>query len=107
MRGRRRDPRYLASPQWEGALQTLEDVVTERVDDREIWVLSMTPAGRTEAFTLEIATNEGAVSVKVRVTKCDPVLVGGELRHRLRLSIVGEPSNEVAESGSAGQEKTE
>ena len=87
MRRRRRDPRYLLASPWEGTLRIPGEVVIERRDDErdELWVLSGVPAHREELLTLDVA---GPKTLTVRVVESRPVLIDGDVRHRLRLAIV-------------------
>ena len=84
MAGRRREARFLPSSPWNAALHTVEDVVLDRSDRGEIWVLAETP-GRPGDLTLEIAT--GGLRLDVRVVQSEPALVDGMVRHRLRLRV--------------------
>jgi hypothetical protein len=89
MPGRRRDQRFTLSVPWEGALRVLNDVVIERLDEREVWVLSSAPALRDEVLTLDTTCAEAPVTLNVRVTNSVPMVVDGVVRHRIRLAIVG------------------
>ena len=51
-----------------------------------MWVVSSEPARREERFTLDLAPP--GQSVTVRVIESRPVMMGGNVRHRLRLAIV-------------------
>jgi hypothetical protein len=64
------------------------DVVVEQHDaeHKEMWVVSSEPARREERFTLDLAPP--GQSVTVRVIESRPVMMGGNVRHRLRLAIV-------------------
>ena len=88
MRRTRRDPRFLVSRPWEGMLRIPGDVVVEQHDaeQKEMWVVSSEPARREERFTLEL-TPPGQ-SLAVRVIESSPVMMGGSVRHRLRLAIL-------------------
>ena len=88
MRRTRRDPRFLVPRPWEGMLRIPGDVVVEQHDaeQKEMWVVSSEPARREERFTLEL-TPPGE-SLAVRVIESSPVMMGGNVRHRLRLAIL-------------------
>ena len=88
MRRTRRDPRFLVPRPWEGLLRIPGDVVVEQHDaeHKEMWVVSSEPARREERFTLDLAPP--GQSVTVRVIESRPVMMGGNVRHRLRLAIV-------------------
>jgi hypothetical protein len=87
MPGRRRETRFLMSPPWAGALHTLEDVVVERISERDIWVLSPSPLNQDDGLIFEMSTG-GNISVAVRVAESGPVIVDDRLHHRLRLHVV-------------------
>jgi len=88
MRRTRRDPRFLVPRPWEGMLRIPGDVVVEQHDaeQKEMWVVSSEPARREERLTLEL-TPPGQ-SLAVRVIESSPVMMGGNVRHRLRLAIL-------------------
>ena len=88
MRRARRDPRFLVPRPWEGMLRIPGDVVVEQhdVDQKELWVVSSEPVRREERLTLDL-TPPGQ-SLTVRVLECRPVMLGGIVRHRLRLAIL-------------------
>jgi hypothetical protein len=88
IRRTRRDTRYVLSRPWEGTLRIPGDVVVERYDEAvsELWVVSTSPAHRGEELRLDLAGQQGTISV--RVVESSPVLFDGVVRHRLRLAIV-------------------
>jgi hypothetical protein len=85
MHGRRRETRFLPSSPWNAALQIVEDVVLEKTDNGDVWVLGETPARRGDALILEVAT--GGLRMDVQVLESEPVLIDGGVRHRLRLRL--------------------
>jgi hypothetical protein len=89
MRRTRRDTRYLLSRPWEGTLRIPVEVIVERHDEeqKELWVLSTSPAHREEQLRLNLSGPSNSLSV--RVIESSPVLIEGIIRHRLRLAIVG------------------
>ena len=99
MPGRRRETRFLMSPPWSGSLQTLQDVVVERVAKSDIWVLSSAPASRDEGMTLEMPRDGGTVEMKVRVTESRPVVVDDRVQHRVRLHLLEPQDPPRQESG--------
>ena len=73
---------------WEGALRVPADVVIERYDEKEVWVMSSAPAHRDELLTLDATGSGPLATMSVRVTNSVPVLIDGVVRHRLRLANV-------------------
>ena len=94
MHGRRRETRFLPSPPWNAALQTVEDVGLERAENGDVWVLGETPARRGDTLILEVAT--GGLRMDVQVLESEPVRVDGAVRHRLRLRIMEPAALNVA-----------
>ena len=88
MRRTRRDPRFLVPRPWEGLLRIPGDVLVEQHDaeQKELWVVSSEPARREERLTLDLMPP--GQSLTVRVIESSPVMMGGSVRHRLRLAIV-------------------
>jgi hypothetical protein len=88
MRGRRRDPRFALSVPWEGSLRIPGDVIVERWNGNEVWVVSASPAKKGEMLTLDLTGIDPPMTVNVRVVESAPVLVDGAVRHGMRLAIV-------------------
>lgn len=88
MAGRRRDRRYRLSVAHEGTLLMPRDVLVERHDQHEVLALSDAPAGTGQEMTLDLMSGPPAM-VSVRVVESTPVIVGDEMRYRLRLKIMG------------------
>jgi hypothetical protein len=72
----------------DGSLTVPGDVVIERCTGDEVWVVSSSPAVHGETLTLDVTGAGPAVSMRVRVAESVPVLVGGVVRHGLRLVVV-------------------
>jgi hypothetical protein len=73
---------------WEATLRVPGDVIVDRYDEDEVWVVSSSPAHRDELLTLELTGSGPPVTTKVRVVDSVPVLRDGTVRHRLQLAIV-------------------
>jgi len=86
MSGRRRDPRFRLSVPFDGSLLTLQDVIVEQRDEREVWVQSHVPGGPGDQLMLDLAEQEDKV-LRVRVLECNPVIVDRDVRYRLRLAV--------------------
>jgi len=85
MNGRRRERRFRLSPAWDASLVTLQDVVPERADGDEVWVLGQTAVPQGMHLTLDVGNG---VHFDVRVLESEFVLVDGAARHRLRLRVL-------------------
>jgi hypothetical protein len=107
MAGRRREARFVAATAWSGALQTIEEVVTERLADGEIWVWCVAPVAREELLTLELATQEGLATFEVRVADCEPLVVSGQLKHRVRLDVLHRSNGHAAAGGTDADAEAE
>ena len=86
MNGRRHETRFLPSTPWNAALQTTEDVMLERAENGDIWVISGTPGRQGDDLTLEVAT--GGLRLNVRILHSEPIVIDGSTRHRLRLHVL-------------------
>jgi hypothetical protein len=95
MNGRRRDTRFLPSTPWNATFQTTEDVVLERIENGDIWVLCDSPARRGDHLTLEIAT--GGLQIDVQVLASEPFFADDGIRHRLRLELLSSDPGELVE----------
>ena len=89
MQGRRRDARYRLSTPFEGTLLTFQDLTIERCLAGEMVALSDAPGDRGQALTLDLISSGPRETVHVRIVESTPVVVDGNMRHRLRLAIVG------------------
>ena len=101
MRGRRRDPRFVLTVPWEGALRLPGEVTIERRSESEVWVVSTVPAHRGERLTLEVMGMGPPEILEVRVVDSTPVLVDGVVRHGLRLAIVRDTERNLDGSAAA------
>jgi len=91
MTGRRRDSRYQLVVPYEGSLLLMQDVVIEQQTDDELMVLSHSPAATTDPLTVEIMSSERDHTMHVKATSSTPVIVGGDVRYRVRLEVVRAP----------------
>ncbi len=89
MSGRRSYARFALSPSVEGVLRVLRDVVIQRADDHEIVAISREGGVLDETMVIQMADDEAAVPLRVRVVDSRPVVVDGIVRHRLRLRTLG------------------
>jgi hypothetical protein len=70
---------------FDGALRILRDVTVRERSKDDFTAISRERAVPGEVLTLSRVVAGATVSVRVRVTDSRPVVVGGTVRHRLRL----------------------
>ena len=87
MSGRRNSVRYQLSVPREGELIVAHDVILESRTDHEILVLSDAPQPRGQELTLELGTAVSVDGIHARVVECEPIVVDGSLRYRLRFAV--------------------
>ena len=87
MSRRRREPRFEVC-EMEGVLRVLRDVVVHRNAVNELVAISPEAGLPGELVTLHLGAHADVPS-RVRVVESRPIVVNGQLRHRLRLSRVG------------------
>jgi hypothetical protein len=83
MSGRRRHARYELSNS-EGLLRILSDVTVQQGDHGDLIITSCEARRLGDVLTLELV-NEPSVRMVVRVAESQPIIVGGSVRHQLRL----------------------
>lgn len=86
MTRRRRETRFEVR-EVEGVLRVLRDVVVHRDAMNELVAISSEAGLPGELVTLHLGT-VADVPARVRVVDSRPIVVNGQLRHRLRLSRV-------------------
>jgi hypothetical protein len=95
MADRRSHPRYSMLYSWDGAVQLLRDVTEVRRQDRELTLICEAPAALDEMMTLDLRSGRDAASLRVRVVESKPVLVGGQMRHEVRMEVASGVVNGV------------
>ena len=90
MSGRRNSARYLLSVPPTGELIVAHDIILERRTDHELFAVSDAPQPRGQELTLELGASVSADSIHARVAECEPIVVDGNLRYRLRLVTAGD-----------------
>jgi hypothetical protein len=95
MADRRSHPRYSVLYSWDGAVQLLRDVTVVRRNDRELTVVCEGPVASNEMMTLDLRAGADSASLRVRVVESKPVLVGGQMRHEVRMEVAGGVVNGV------------
>jgi hypothetical protein len=86
MSGRRNSVRYQLLVPREGEFVVAHDIILERRTDGEVFALSDAPHPRGQELTLELGAAVSADGLRARVLECEPVVVDGSLRYRLRFS---------------------
>jgi hypothetical protein len=87
MFGRRSHQRFTISAPSEGVLQTLRDVLIERIDRDYLVVMSRHAGIAGEILMLELPQAEGT-QLEVVVADSRPIMADGAVRHRLTLNPV-------------------
>jgi hypothetical protein len=88
MTGRRSHPRFAVANPWEGAMRILRDVAVDRTSHEEVMAVSQAPGVLGEIMTLDLMGGGVNLAFHVKVLESRPVIVGGALRHRLRLGLI-------------------
>ena len=89
MSGRRNSVRYQLSVPRDGELVLAHDVIVESRTDDEVLVLSDAPHPRGQELSLELGSAASTDGIRARVMDCEPVVVDGNLRYRLRFAVGG------------------
>lgn len=95
MADRRSHPRYSVLYSWDGAVQLLRDVTVVGRNDRELTIVCEGPTALDEMMTLDLRAGADAATLRVRVLESKPVLVGGQMRHEVRMEVAGGVVNGV------------
>ena len=88
MSGRRRHQRFAPGQPWEGALKVLRDVIVQEDPSGGLVAIGQSPGVIGEYMTLDLAGAGQVLTFKVRVQESRPVILGGNVRHRLRLEVL-------------------
>jgi hypothetical protein len=86
--GRRSQPRFSVVNPWEGTMRVLRDVVVDRNGENELCAVSVTPGVVGEEMSLELITGVNRRSLRVRVVDSRPVIISGNVQHRLQLAML-------------------
>ena len=101
MSGRRSHPRFAVATPWDGRMRVLRDVVVNRSTGDELLAISHNAAVAGEEMSLGLVAAGGSLDLRVRVLESRPVIIDGNVRHRIRLALVQtdvavEPPNAAA-----------
>jgi hypothetical protein len=101
MNGRRSHRRFAVASSAEAILRALRDVVLEWAGGDEIVAISRNAEIIGEHLTLEIFGKNNRLAYEVRVVESRPVVIDGNVRHRLRLEELPVAGNRVPPAGTA------
>jgi len=103
MSGRRRHERFAPAQPWDGALKVLRDVIVQEEPSGALVTIGQAPGVIGEQMTLDVAGAGHVVTLKVRVQESRPVILDGNVRHRVRLEVLERSRRpEVAETFNPG-----
>lgn len=85
MRGRRCDERFRFTKPAEGAVRVFSDVIVKWNSDSEWIALGREPFVTGETLVLDVDDGEQRNRFTVCVIESCPVIVDGDMRHRIRL----------------------
>lgn len=88
MSGRRRHERFAPAQPWDGALRVLRDVIVQVDPAGGLVTIGQAPGVLGEQMTLDVAGAGSVVTLKVKVQESRPVILEGNLRHRVRLEVL-------------------
>ena len=88
MSGRRRHERFAPAQPWDGALSVLRDVIVQADPGGGLITIGQAPGVIGEQMTLDVAGAGQVVTLKVRVQESRPVILDGNVRHRVRLEVL-------------------
>jgi hypothetical protein len=69
-------------------MRILRDVVVDRTSQDEVMAVSQAPGVLGETMTLDLMGGGMTLAYRVRVLESRPVIIGGAVRHRLRLGLI-------------------
>jgi hypothetical protein len=73
-------------------MRVLREVVVTRVNDYELLAISHVAAIAGEEMSLGLVGAGGSLDLRVRVLESRPVIIDGNVRHRVRLAVVPAPA---------------
>ena len=88
MSGRRKHERFAPVQPWEGELRVLRDVIVHEAGPSEIVAVAHMPGVIGEVMMVDLAGGGYVASARVRVVESRPVILEGQVRHRVRLAVV-------------------
>ena len=86
---RRRSQRLTLHRPVAGEISVMQDVVVEQLNATEVIVITTMPVARGEQMLLHVEDGQGAgITFVVQGVERRPVVMDGQMRHRVRLRIV-------------------
>lgn len=101
MSGRRSHPRFAVVNPWEGVVRVLRAVVVDRVGENELLAVSHAPGVIGEEMSLNLLGAGSNLTFKVKVLESSPVIVSGQVRHKIRLDLVRDAVAETTSDAGA------
>ena len=95
MSGRRGHQRLNMGGAGSAVVRVTRDVVIDGIDHEELVVISQAAAVIGEEMSLELFSGSGCIALKVRVLASRPVVIGGSMRHRLRVVVMAMSAQEI------------
>jgi hypothetical protein len=86
MAGRRRTTRFMLDTPVDATLCVHHPVVVDSFAGEEMWITSEFPAARHELYAFSRVGSNPTSNFRLRVEECEPVVVNGSVRHRVRLT---------------------
>jgi hypothetical protein len=86
MAGRRRTPRFMLDTPVEATLCIHHPVVVDSLAGEEMWITSDFPAARNDLYAFSRVGSNPASNFRLRVEECEPIVMNGAVRHRVRLT---------------------
>lgn len=87
MASRRRTTRFPLDTPIEATLCVHHAVVVDSFAADEMWITSDFPAARNDVYAFSRVGSNPASNFRLRVEECEPIVVAGTVRHRMRLSL--------------------
>ena len=94
MSGRRSHVRFAVVQPPEGVFRVMRDVLLQRASDHELIAISREPGLLGEAVVVEFPADHVTDRMRARVVESQPVVVGGSVRHRLKLEAINATSRD-------------
>lgn len=86
MPGRRRTSRFLLVTPVDAVLVLQHPVTVDRLSGQEMWITSDFAATQNDLFSFSRIGSNPMSNLRMRVAASEPVVVGGAVRHRVRLT---------------------